>query len=69
MDDESRVVAELEARGLYDPSAADAPERLALLEFLLGLGATVADMEAAVTSWRRWRRRSYSVEQASVSVA
>ena len=47
MDDESNVVAELEARGLYDPSAADAPERLALLEFLLGLGATVADMEAA----------------------
>lgn len=35
--------AELEAAGLYDPDAPDAAHRLALLEYLLGIGATLAD--------------------------
>jgi class 3 adenylate cyclase len=39
--------AELEAAGLYDPNAPDAAERLALLEYLLGLGATVDDLVEA----------------------
>lgn len=39
--------AELEAAGLYDPSAPDAADRLALLEYLLGLGATVDDLTEA----------------------
>jgi adenylate cyclase len=38
--------AELEAAGLYDPDAADAPERLALLEYLVELGATIDDLVA-----------------------
>lgn len=32
------------ALGLYDPAAPDAPARLELIEFLLGLGATVEDL-------------------------
>jgi class 3 adenylate cyclase len=38
--------AELEALGLYDPNADDASQRLALLEYLVGLGATVEDLVA-----------------------
>ncbi|MFO7591793.1 MAG: adenylate cyclase regulatory domain-containing protein [Acidimicrobiia bacterium] len=33
--------------GLYDPDAPGAPERLALLEFLVGLGATLDDLVAS----------------------
>jgi len=39
--------SELEAAGVYDPSAPDAADRLALLEYLLGLGATVDDLVEA----------------------
>jgi class 3 adenylate cyclase len=39
--------AELEHAGLYDPGAPDAAERLALLEYLLGLGATVDELVEA----------------------
>jgi adenylate cyclase len=39
--------AELEVAGLYDPDADDAPQHLALLEYLVGLGATVDDLVAA----------------------
>jgi len=35
---------EFQALGLYDPNAPDAPERLALLEYLAGLGATKEDL-------------------------
>ena len=38
---------DFEAAGLYDPAAADAPQRLAFLEYLVGLGATVEDLLAA----------------------
>jgi class 3 adenylate cyclase len=38
--------AEFEALGLYDPSADDASHRLALLEYLVGLGATIEDLVA-----------------------
>ena len=37
---------EFEAAGLYDPRAEGAPETLALLEYLVGLGATVDDLVA-----------------------
>jgi len=36
--------AELEARGLYDPEAPDAADRLELIEYLLSLGATIQDI-------------------------
>src|SRR5262249_44412481 len=36
--------AELEAAGLYDPAAPNAADRLALLEWLQGLGATIPQM-------------------------
>jgi class 3 adenylate cyclase len=39
--------ATFEAAGLYDPDAPGAPARLALLEYLTGLGATVAQMVEA----------------------
>lgn len=39
--------AAFEDAGLYDPSAPDAAERLALLSHLAGAGATIADMVAA----------------------
>lgn len=39
--------AELEAVGLYDPEAEDAALHLALLEYLVGLGATIDDLAAA----------------------
>jgi class 3 adenylate cyclase len=39
--------AELEAAGLYDPSAPNAADRLALLEYLVGLGATIDDLAEA----------------------
>ncbi len=38
---------ELEAAGLYDPDAEHAPARLALLEYLIGLGVTLDDLIAA----------------------
>lgn len=38
---------ELEAAGLYDRAADDAPQRLALLEYLISLGATIDDLVAA----------------------
>lgn len=38
---------ELEAAGLYDRDADDAPQRLALLEYLVSLGATIDDLVAA----------------------
>jgi adenylate cyclase len=37
-------LAELQARGLYDPEAPDAVERLELLEYLVGVGATLDDL-------------------------
>jgi class 3 adenylate cyclase len=40
--------AEFEAAGLYDPSAPDAADRLALLEHLDGAGVSVAQMVAAL---------------------
>jgi len=36
--------AELEAAGLYDPEVDDASEHLSLLEYLVGLGATIDDL-------------------------
>ena len=39
--------AEFEAAGLYDPDSDAAPERLALLEYLADLGATVDDLVTA----------------------
>jgi class 3 adenylate cyclase len=39
--------AELRAAGLYDPDADDASGRLALFEYLIGLGATLDDLLAA----------------------
>lgn len=38
---------EFEAAGLYDPAAEDASQRLAFLEYLIGLGATIEDLLAA----------------------
>jgi hypothetical protein len=38
---------ELVEAGLYDPSAPDAADRLALLEYLVGLGATIDDLVEA----------------------
>jgi adenylate cyclase len=40
------TTADLEALGVYDPAAGDAAERLELLEFLIGLGATSDDLAA-----------------------
>jgi adenylate cyclase len=37
---------DFEAAGLYDPEAEDAPQRLALLEYLVELGATIDDLLA-----------------------
>jgi hypothetical protein len=39
--------AELAAAGLYDPDTEDAAQHLALLEYLVGLGATIDDLVAA----------------------
>ncbi len=41
------TTSDFEAAGLYDPTSADAEQRLALLEFLVGLGASLDDMRAA----------------------
>lgn len=43
-------IAELEAAGLYDASAPDAAERLALIEWLIEQGATVEHMSRAARS-------------------
>jgi class 3 adenylate cyclase len=40
-------LSEFEAAGIYDPAAADAAERLELLEFLVAQGCTVEEMTAA----------------------
>jgi adenylate cyclase len=42
------TAAELEAAGLYDPTAANAAERLVLLEWLVAHGATIERMVTAV---------------------
>jgi adenylate cyclase len=39
--------AELEAAGLYDPAAPDAAGQLALLEYMIGQGASIDDLVAA----------------------
>ncbi|MDP9331683.1 MAG: adenylate/guanylate cyclase domain-containing protein [Actinomycetota bacterium] len=46
-EDDGPGPAELEAAGLYDPEAEDAPQHLALLEYLVGLGATIDDLVTA----------------------
>jgi adenylate cyclase len=48
--DEARTLtwaAELEAAGLYDPAAPDAAGQLALLEYMIGQGASIDDLVAA----------------------
>jgi adenylate cyclase len=45
------TAAELQAAGLYDPSAPDAPARLELLEWLAAQGVTLADMKEAQLRW------------------
>src|SRR5690349_1306343 len=45
------TAAELEAAGLYDPAAPDAPARLALLQWLVDEGATLADLLEAQRRW------------------
>jgi len=40
-DDDRPGIAELAAAGLVDPDAEDAPQQLALLDYLVGLGATI----------------------------
>lgn len=47
MRDDRPGPTEFEAAGLYDPRSADADEALALLEYLVGLGATIDDLAAA----------------------
>jgi class 3 adenylate cyclase len=46
-DDERIGAAELEAAGVFDPAAADARQQLALLEYVVSLGATIDDLRAA----------------------
>lgn len=46
MPESSPGAAELEAAGLYDPEASDAAERLAFLEYLVGMGASLDDLLA-----------------------
>lgn len=46
-DDDRAGAAELEAAGLFDPDAEDAPQRLALLEYLISVGATLDELVAA----------------------
>lgn len=43
-DDDRPGVAELQAAGLFDPEAVDAPQQLALLDYLLDVGATIDDL-------------------------
>src|ERR1700722_3427128 len=38
---------ELERRGVYDPEAADGPDRLELIRYVLSLGATIEEVTAA----------------------
>ena len=46
------IEQELQSAGLYDPAAPDAEERLALLEYLTNVGATIADLQAVPpTEW------------------
>ena len=47
MGDAVAGAAELEAAGLYDPAAPDAAEHLALLEYMLELGATIDELVEA----------------------
>jgi class 3 adenylate cyclase len=46
-DDDRPGAAELAAAGLVDPDAEDAPQQLALLDYLVGLGATIDELVAA----------------------
>jgi adenylate cyclase len=46
-EDDRPGAAELEAAGLFDPDAADAPQQLAVLDYLLDVGATIDDLLAA----------------------
>jgi len=46
-DDDRPGAAELAAAGLIDPDAEDAAQQLALLDYLVGLGATVDELVAA----------------------
>jgi len=46
-DDDRPGVAELAAAGLVDQDAEDAPQQLALLDYLVGLGATIDELVAA----------------------
>ncbi|MEX2256935.1 MAG: adenylate cyclase regulatory domain-containing protein [Acidimicrobiia bacterium] len=43
-----------QAAGLYDPAAADATERLALLEYLVERGATLDDLRRSAAEDRPW---------------
>jgi class 3 adenylate cyclase len=63
---------ELEVAGLYDPRAPDAADRLAVLEYLVGLGATVDDLAAArpgelpilASTLKLWgRRERYTLDE------
>ena len=56
-DDEAHEHDALVAAGLYDPAAADAAARLALLDYLLGLGLSIPELVQA------------SIEQRILSVA
>jgi adenylate cyclase len=44
--------SDFEAEGLYDPTSTDAEQRLSLLEYLVGLGASLDDMRAAAVDGR-----------------
>jgi adenylate cyclase len=46
-DDDRPGAAELEAAGLFDPDAEDAPQQLALLDYLVSLGATIDELVSA----------------------
>lgn len=46
-DDERPSADELAAAGLFDPDAEDAAQQLALLDYIIGLGATIDDLVAA----------------------
>ena len=50
--------AEFQELGLYDPNAPDATERLALLEYLAGLGATKEDLTEFRSNYLRSKANS-----------
>jgi adenylate cyclase len=68
------TIAELERAGLYDPGAPDAADRLALLQYLLDLGATLDDLleedprelPILATTLRLWPSRSrFTLDEAA----